>query len=87
MHLLHAEIRDPDVVPESDGSMGFEWRDNDKILALSFLQNGSFTFGAHFPNNDKVHGSGKFNGEVPAVVETLLDKYFREGKTDAAAVS
>ena len=78
VHLLHAEIAKPDVVPESDGAMGLEWRHKDKILVLSFLPNGSFTFAGHFPNNDKVHGSGKFEGEVPAVVETLLDEYFCE---------
>ena len=78
VRLLHAEIRKPDVVPESDGAMGFEWRYKGNILVLSFLPNGSFTFAGQFPNNDKVHGSGKFDGDVPAVVETLLDKYFCE---------
>ncbi len=74
--LLPLELEKPEVVAEHDGSIGFEWRSADCILALSFLPNGSYTFAGHFPRKQKLHGSGQLDDTVPAEVWARLEKHF-----------
>ena len=74
--LLPLELEKPEVVPENDGSIGFEWRSDDCILAMSFLPNGYYTFAGHFPKKQKLHGSGQFDDTVPSEVWARLEKHF-----------
>jgi hypothetical protein len=76
VRLLPLELEKLDVVAENDGSIGFEWRSKDSILAMSFLPNGFYTFAGHFPKRQKLHGSGQFDGMVPSEVWARLEAHF-----------
>ena len=49
-------VRFPDIIPLDNGEIGLEWRDEQKILALSFNGDGYIVFAGRFDTEGKVRG-------------------------------
>ncbi len=72
--LFPDDIPLPDVVPEPDGSIGFEWDfDRDHWMIVSVDEEGSIYYAAKFDEHSKSDGKIDFNTEKIALVFNMLN--------------
>ena len=74
--LLPDRIQLPEIYPEQDGHIAFEWHtDENKIFSVT-ISDKSLIYAGIFSANSKQHGEEKFLNEIPETVENILLKNF-----------
>ena len=74
----------PDVVPESDGEIAFEWDCGAwRILSVSIGPTGLLSYAALYGKTSKQHGTEKFVDRLPGVIAGCLDRLMAAGNGDA----
>jgi hypothetical protein len=80
IRLLPVIFPMPEIVPEPNGQVGFEWhlrQDNMLVVALGGTQ--VLTFAGLFGGESSVHGTDPFSDSVPESVVAHLQRLFGEG--------
>lgn len=76
INLLPDRIQLPEIYPEQDGHIAFEWHtDKDKIFSVT-ISDKLLIYAGIFSVNSKQHGEEKFLNEIPETVENILFKNF-----------
>lgn len=74
--LLPDRIQLPEIYPEQDGHIAFEWHtDKDKIFSVT-ISDRLLIYAGIFSINSKQHGEEKFLNEIPETIENILFKNF-----------
>jgi hypothetical protein len=71
----------PDIVPEPDGEIAFEWENNDgSIFSLSMGGNGMLAFAGVYADGTKIHGSEPWHESTlsHAIIEYIGKAAFSE---------
>lgn len=76
INLLPDRIQLPEIYPEQDGHIAFEWHtDKNKIFSVT-ISDKSLIYAGIFSVNSKQHGEENFLNEIPETVESILFKNF-----------
>jgi len=76
INLLPDRIQLPEIYPEQDGYIAFEWHtDKDKIFSVT-ISDKLLIYAGIFSVNSKQHGEEKFLNEIPETIENILFKNF-----------
>ena len=75
VELLPDGLSTPDVLPESSGEIGFEWRSGSDIVFSVSVNPDSLVY-AGLLGSEKSHGETKFLNEVPKKISDILSEYF-----------
>lgn len=76
INLLPDRIQLPEIYPEQDGHIAFEWHtDKDKIFSVT-ISDKLLIYAGIFNVNSKQHGEEIFLNEIPEPIENILFKYF-----------
>ncbi|MEJ2407237.1 MAG: hypothetical protein P8171_23745 [Candidatus Thiodiazotropha sp.] len=68
----------PELIPEPEGDIGFEWNNgNKKVFAASVNGTGVITYAGYFAKNRKTHGVEDFNETIPKVILDNIRRLFR----------
>lgn len=77
LNALPTRIPVPEIAPEPDGSIGFEWRNGPhRIFAISVSGKGSIVYAGILGKGSKAHGTELFDGTLPEVVLTAVRRIF-----------
>jgi len=69
LKLLPSDITFPDLVPEPNGGIGFQWRlTKDWVFILSFKGTGIISYASIFGKNNKSLGKHSFNETIPKII-------------------
>lgn len=72
IQLLPSEIKMPEIIPEPNGEIGFEWREGKgHVLVISVSGKHRITYASIF-GDDKIHGSVYFGEALPYGIIELL---------------
>lgn len=75
LDALPSWIPAPEIVPEPDGYIGFEWsRGKDWTVVASVDGTNRITYAGLFGTDNKTHGTESFDGSIP---KTLVDQILR----------
>ena len=75
LDALPSWIPTPEIVPEPDGDIGFEWnRGKDWVFVASVNGTNHITYAGIFGVSNKAHGTELFDGSIP---KTLSDQIMR----------
>lgn len=67
----------PDIIPEPDGSIGFEWyKEKNKIFVASVNGQNVVTFAGLLGKNNKIHGTRNFDDSIPKIVIESVSEIF-----------
>ena len=73
----------PDVVPEPDGEIAFEWDYGPwRILSVSIGPTGLLSYAALYGKTSKQHGTEKFVDRLPGAIVGCLDRLVAAGNGD-----
>ncbi len=74
----------PDVVPEPDGEIAFEWDYGPwRILSVSVGPTGLLSYAALYGRTSKAHGAEKFIDRLPGAIAVCLDRLMAAVDGDA----
>ena len=74
----------PDVVPEPDGEIAFEWDYGPwRILSVSVGPTALLSYAALYGRTSKAHGTEKFIDRLPETIAMCLDRLVAAGDGDA----
>jgi hypothetical protein len=74
----------PDVVPEPDGEIAFEWDYGPwRILSVSVGPTGLLSYAALYGRTSKVHGTEQLIDKLPGAIAVCLDRLVAAGNGDA----
>lgn len=74
LNTLPQAFNSPEITPEPNGAMAFEWRSKaSRILVVSVSGKGIIEYAALSGPNSFTHGRNAFAGELPDVVFRLLE--------------
>jgi hypothetical protein len=74
----------PDVVPELDGEIAFEWDYGPRrILSVSVGPNGVLSYAALYGHTSRMHGTEKLIDRLPTVIAMCLNRLIAVGHGDA----
>ena len=79
IRLLPVIFPMPEIVPEPNGQLGFEWhlrRDHMFVVALGGTQ--VLTFAGLFGSESSIHGTDPFSDSLPESIVTYLQRLFNE---------
>jgi hypothetical protein len=75
LSALPSWLPTPEIVPEPDGDIGFEWNfGRNRILAASVNGTNRITYAGLLETGNKAHGTEVFDGSIP---QTLVDHISR----------
>jgi hypothetical protein len=76
INLLPDRIQLPEIYPEQDGHIAFEWHaGKDKIFSVTISDN-LLIYAGIFSVNSKQHGEERFLNEIPETIGNILFKNF-----------
>lgn len=77
LNALPAQIPVPDIAPEPDGSIGFEWNNGpNRLLAVSVSGKGFIVYAGILGKGNKSHGTENFDGTIPGVVLAAIRRVY-----------
>lgn len=83
LNALPSWLPTPEIVPEPDGDIGFEWNcGKNRMLAASVNGTNRITYAGLLGTGNKAHGTEVFDGSIP---QTLVDHISRICPKVAAA--
>jgi len=75
--MLPPSLPLPEIVPEPDGSIGFEWyRQKGYVFVVSVAGNNVITYAGLFGKNREIHGKDEFDSAVPKIIINLVKQLF-----------
>lgn len=75
---LPSWIPAPEIVPEPDGDIGFEWnRGKDWVFVASVNGTNRITYAGLFGIGNKTHGTELFDGSIPKTLSDLIARLLR----------
>ena len=75
--LLPLSLPFPDIVPEPDGSIGFEWyKEKRNLFVISIGGNNIINFAGLFGDINKIHGTECYADSLPPIVSESLQRLF-----------
>jgi len=75
--LLPPSLPLPNIVPEPDGSIGFEWyKEKRNIFVISIGGNNIINFAGLFGDVNKIHGTEFYADSLPQIVNESLQRLF-----------
>ena len=84
LESLPTTVPVPDVVPEPDGEIAFEWEYGAwRLLSVSIGPTGVLSYAALYGRTSKVHGTEKFVDRMPEAIAACLDRLMAAGDGDA----
>ena len=76
LRQLPSELIQPDVVPESDGTIALEWQRGDSVFVVSFQGSGKLIFAGDFDNGRRTRGHENLAKGVPQTIAAILGTEF-----------
>jgi hypothetical protein len=76
--LLPVTIRTPEIAPEPNGSMGFEWNKNNRVFVVSVKGRRTLSYAGSgvFAPGEKPYGSVDFSDSIPSTIIAKIQKVF-----------
>lgn len=77
LELLPFTVATPEIVPEPNGSLGFEWSRNHKVFVVSVKGRQTLSYaaaGIQFPAGQAPYGSLNFSDSIPPFVITTIPR-------------
>lgn len=75
---LPSSLPVPDVVPEPDGEIGFEWsKEPKRIFSVSISPNGLLSYAGLIGRTSKTHGTEIFDDTVPQVILDAIRRVYQ----------
>jgi len=75
--LLPLSFRLPEIIPEPDGSIAFEWyKEKRNLFVISLSGNNVINYAGLFGKVNKVHGTENYTDSLPRVVIENLQRLF-----------
>ncbi len=76
LSCLPEDVNPPEVIPEPDGYISFDWENEDSSFSVSAHEQ-LLIFAGIFEDTNKHHGEEKFINQIPDIISFFLTKYFR----------
>ncbi len=77
VNLLPASYPQPDISPEPDGGIGFEWyKEKGYTFVISVYGKNAISFAGIFGRGNEIHGTEIFNNIVPSFIHESLKRLF-----------
>jgi len=77
LNALPASVPIPEVVPEPDGSVGFEWwNGRHRIFTVMTAGNGSLVYAGIIGRGNKAHGIEAFDDSIPENLLAYINRIF-----------
>lgn len=74
---LASGVLPPEVVPEPNGNLAFEWSDDmNHTFVVSFAGNRKLIYAGMLPNKAKLHGTQELSETGSFLMRTILNAYF-----------
>jgi hypothetical protein len=79
LRLLPALFPTPEIAPEADGQIEFEWRNGPRrILSISVSRLGEIHYAALFGKGSSTHGTEHLSNELPEAIAGLLVRLYKQ---------
>jgi hypothetical protein len=77
IRMLPSSLPLPEIVPEPDGGIGFEWyKDKGFVFVASVYGNNIITYAGLFGKNREIHGKEEFIDSIPNMIITAIKQLF-----------
>lgn len=75
--MIPSSFPRPDILPEPDGSIGFEWyKMKNFVFVISIADDNILSYAGLFGENNKVHGTEWLYDSLPNFIITCLERLF-----------
>ena len=82
VNTLPDNIIEPDIVPETNGTISLEWRiDNNNVISVE-LNQGSIVYAGILDSRIRKHGQEPLSSRLPEGISTILASHFRKAELD-----
>ena len=78
LSMLPESIKTPEVSPDPDGSISFNWGEGHDLLFSVFPTNNLLFYAGIFPNGANTQGQIPYYDEIPKEITIILSRFFRE---------
>jgi len=79
LRLIPSSCPLPDILPEPEGEIGFEWyRGKGFSFVISVGGNNIITYAGQFGENNEIYGSECFRDSMPQIILYSLERLFQE---------